>query len=102
MERIGRWTRLKAGSEEPYKEWHRKVWPELLAMNSQAGIRNYSIYLRGRELFSYLEVDDWEAAMKFLGSQEVCQRWQELMAPFMDAADAISPWQRLEEVFHQE
>jgi L-rhamnose mutarotase len=100
MVRIARWTRVKAGCEAEYTEWHRKVWPELLALNSRAGIRNYSIYLRGRELFSYLEVDDWDAAMQFLGGQEVAQKWQELMAPLMDASDVLAPWERLEEVFH--
>ena len=102
MERIARRTCVKAGCEADYKEWHRKVWPQLLALICQSGIRNYSIYMHGRELFSYLEAEDWEAAVQFLGRQEVAQKWQELMAPYMDASDVLSPWQRLEEVFHLE
>jgi len=100
MVRIARWTRVKAGCEAEYKKWHREVWPGLLALMSHAGIRNYSIYMHGRDLFSYLEVDDWDAAIQYLGQQEVAQRWQELMAPLMDASDALSPWLRIEEVFH--
>jgi L-rhamnose mutarotase len=99
MVRIARWTRVRPGCEADYQKWHREVWPELLALNSRSGIRNYSIYMHGRDLFSYLEVDDWDAAMQYLGQQEVAQRWQELMAPLMDAPDLLSPWQ-LEEVFH--
>ena len=100
IQRFGRWTRLKAGAVEEYVEWHRKVWPEILDLTSKSGIRNYSIYIHGRELFSYFEVEDYQKAIDFLAKEPAAQRWQELMAPFMDAADPIAPWQPLEEVFH--
>ncbi len=100
MQRIGRVTRLKAGAEEDYKSWHREVWPELIALISQSGIKNYTIYLSGQQLFSYLEVDDWQTAIEFLGRQPVAIEWQKLMSPFMEADDPIAPWQLLEEVFH--
>jgi L-rhamnose mutarotase len=100
MQRIGRSTRLKPGAEAEYRTWHRQVWPELLALNKQAGIRNYSIFIDGTRLFSYLEVDDFAAAAAFLERDETSRRWQALMAPFMDSDDEHSPWVLLEEVFH--
>jgi L-rhamnose mutarotase len=102
MQRIGRTTWVKPGREAEYREWHRKVWPELLALVREAGIRNYTIFMQGRQLFSYLEVGDFEKAGAVIGAAEVSARWQELMAPLMDAADAVSPWQLLEEVFHSD
>jgi len=56
----------------------------------------------GAELFSYLEVDDFEGAISHLSDSEVAARWQALMAPLMYSADAISPWAVLDEVFHQD
>lgn len=100
MPRIGRRTRLKPDAIEAYKEWHRKLWPELRALISQSGIRNYTIYLSGNELFSYLEVEDWQRAIDFLSKQDIAQEWQQLMVPLMDASDPLAPWQVLEEVFH--
>ena len=100
MERIGRWTRLKPECVEEYRRRHCQVWPEILELTRQAGIRNYSIYLHGRDLFSYLEVEDWQEAIRLLASEPVSQRWQDLMAPLMDAPDFQMPWVRLEEVFH--
>jgi len=100
MQRIGRWTRVKAGAEEEYREWHGKVWPELLDLISQTGTKNYSIFVHGRDLFSYLEVEDWQASIDFLAQESVAQKWQELMAPLMDASDSLAPWELLEEVFH--
>ena len=41
MQRIGRRTRLKPWAIGEYRDWHLKVWPELLALNVGAGIRNY-------------------------------------------------------------
>lgn len=102
MQRIGRWTRLKPGCVEEYKRWHRQVWPEIVALTRRAGVSNYSIFIHGHELFSCLEVEDWAAAIQTLASDPVSQRWQELMAPLMDAADPQMPWMPLEEVFHQD
>lgn len=102
MQRIGRRTRVKPEAIAEYRDWHRRVWPELLALNAGAGIRNYTIFMDGTDLFSYLEVDDFEAAIRHLSGSEIADRWQALMAPLMDSADAVSPWTILDEVFHQD
>ncbi len=99
MQRIGRWTRLQPGAETAYEEWHRRIGPELRALIARAGIHNYTIYRHERDLFAYLEADDWEAAGAFLAGQAPAQQWQALMAPLMDAADPLAPWVVLEEVF---
>lgn len=101
MQRIGRRTRVKPEAVAEYRDWHRHVWPELLALNRQAGIRNYTIFMDGPELFSYVEVEDFETAIAFLSRNEISGRWQALMAPLMEG-DALSPWTLLEEVFHQD
>lgn len=100
MQRVGRWTRLKAGLETEYVRTHREIWPEMKTAIAQSGITNYTCYIRGRELFSYFEVEDLEAAWDFLGNSPVAQKWQEAMAHLMDVEDEIMPWQSLEEVFH--
>jgi L-rhamnose mutarotase len=100
MQRIGRWTQLKAGLEEEYVRTHREIWPEMKEVIAQSGIHNYSVYIRGRELFSYFEVEDLQAAYDFLETQPVAQKWQQTMAHLMDVEDEIAPWQSLEEVFH--
>ena len=61
MERIGFSMRLLPGSEAEYRRRHAAVWPDLLADLRSAGARNYSIFLRGDDLFAYLEVDDFAA-----------------------------------------
>jgi L-rhamnose mutarotase len=100
--RLGRRTRVKEAALAEYREWHKKVWPELLALNTAAGVRNYTIFLDGTTLFSYCEVDDPSAAQQLMMQSELGARWQALMAPFMDADDPNAPWTELEEVFHQD
>jgi L-rhamnose mutarotase len=100
MRRVGRWTKLKAGLEAEYVRTHREIWPEMKAAIAASGIRNYSCYIRGRDLFSYFEVENLEAAWEFLGDSPVAQKWQRTMAHLMDVEDPIMPWQELEEAFH--
>jgi len=100
MQRIGRRSRLKPGKVDAYVQAHREIWPEMHEAIERSGIRNYSIYLDGLDLFAYFEVDDVERAYNFLAQQPIAQRWQESMSDYMDAEDPAHPWRVLDEVFH--
>ena len=98
--RIGRHSRLKKGCGEEYKRMHREIWPEILKLIKKAGVQNYSIFLKGRELFSYLEVDDWDKAISIMMDDPAGLRFQEAISPLMEADDPVAPWEVIEEVFH--
>ena len=49
-----------------------------------AGIRNYTIFRAGNEMFGYFETDDLAAAELYLSQQEVCTRWQDEMAELLE------------------
>lgn len=97
MVRIGRWGRLKAESVEEYIRLHREMDHELRMVHSEAGIKNYTIYRRGLDLFSYLETEDWQAALDYLNTDPLVQKWSELMRTLLDEP---VPWPLLDEVFH--
>jgi L-rhamnose mutarotase len=97
MQRIGRFGKLKPGADEEYIRLHRDFPRHLSDTLHQAGIRNFSIYIYGDELFSYLEVDDWDAAMAHLEADLQTQKWSELMRTLLEEP---LPWLVLEEVFH--
>lgn len=100
LQRIGRRTRVRPEAISAYRDWHKRIWAEIVELTREAGIRNYTIYMDGPDLFSYFEVEDLTAAMAFLSRSDLSNRWQTLMAPLMDAPVAESPWQVLEEVLH--
>jgi len=94
--------RLLPGSEAEYRRRHAAVWPDLLADLRSAGARNYSIFLRGDDLFAYLEVDDFAAFTAAMAESEANAHWQAEMAALIDPlTDPETGFhQRLDEVFH--
>ena len=84
---------------DEYVAAHRDVWPEMLAALRAAGIRNYTIFRNGSEMFGYFEADDLAAAAAAMEAHEVNARWQDAMAELLDARvpDAGPP--ALEEIF---
>jgi L-rhamnose mutarotase len=91
--------RVRPEKIDEYIEAHRNVWPEMLAALRDAGIRNYTIFRNGSEVFGYFESDNVEAAAAYLDAQEVNARWQDTMAELLDGRvpDAGPP--ALEEIF---
>ena len=80
-QRIGFTMRLLPGREAEYRRRHAAVWPELLADLRAAGARNYSIFLRGDDLFAYLEVDDFDSITERRWPRATANaRWQAEMA----------------------
>lgn len=104
MQRVGMYLRVKEGQEDPYREAHRHVWPVIYEQIELTKIRNYSIFMSGRDLFIYFEVADLETAMADLAADPENQRWQEYMAPLMDVDAGLRNGSTdfMEEVFHIE
>lgn len=102
MERIGFAMRLLPGREADYRDRHNPIWPEMTAALKAAGARNYSIFLRGDELFGYLEVEDFARFRGSMAASPVNDRWQAEMADLIDPlTDPVTGFhQRLDEVFH--
>ena len=102
MERVGFTMRVLPGQEAEYRRQHAAVWPEMLDALRAAGARDYSIFIRGSDLFAYLEVDDFAAFRVSISANPVNDRWQAEMAalidPLIDPATGFH--QRLEEIFH--
>ncbi|MFH1007759.1 MAG: L-rhamnose mutarotase [Candidatus Latescibacterota bacterium] len=69
-----------------YKRAHEPVWPEMVDALRQAGICNYSMFLRpDGMLIGYFEAEDPEESLRKVGETEVNRRWQEGMAPYFES-----------------
>ena len=84
---------------EEYVRAHREVWPEMLDALRSAGIRNYTIFRHGNQMFGYFEADDLERAAGYLEGQEVNARWQDAMAELLEERVPDEGPPRLEEIF---
>ena len=90
---------VKPDRIDEYVEAHRNVWPEMLQALRDAGIRNYSIFRSGTEMFGYFESDDLERAGAYMADQDVNDRWQDAMAELLEQRVPDGGPPPLEEVF---
>jgi L-rhamnose mutarotase len=91
--------RVRPDRIDEYVEAHRHVWPDMLDALRGAGIRNYTIFRSGTEVFGYFEGDDLASAEEYLARQEVCTRWQDAMASLLDERVPDGGPPPLEEIF---
>ena len=91
-------------AHDEYRRRHDAIWPELVAVLRDHGVREYSIYLDARRslLFAHVELESqerWDA----IASTSVCRRWWAFMRDVMPSNPDNSPVATpLTEVFHLE
>jgi L-rhamnose mutarotase len=95
--------KIKPGVEKEYKRRHDEIWPEMAKVLKQAGISNYSIFLKDDlTLFAYLEVEDLEK-QKALSKNPTVRKWWDYMADIMEVNPDNSPVAKdLKQVFFLE
>jgi L-rhamnose mutarotase len=98
-QRAGFVLRVRPDRIDEYVEAHSSVWPEMRNALRVAGIRNYTIFRAGTQVFGYFEADDLDAAERYLAAQEVCTRWQNEMAELLEERVPDGGPPALEQIF---
>ncbi len=103
MEKYAWKALLIEGKLEEYKRRHREIWPEMKAVLEKSGIRNYSIWIVGNEIFGYYECEngaDFAAAAQ--KNSEVVDRWNEYMKDvmYMEMDPVTGAQPKLEQVWN--
>lgn len=83
MERYAWKATVLPGKLEEYKHRHDNIWPEMKEVLAKAGIRNYTIWNVGNDLFGYYECDSVAEAAKIQAESPVVDRWNEYMKDVM-------------------
>ena len=88
-----------------YIEYHKAVWPEVIASLKRVGISEMKIYLHGRRLFMYMEtVDEFDPArdlQRYMDSSRVV-KWDELMRTYQQPVPGAKPnewWAPMQQVW---
>jgi L-rhamnose mutarotase len=102
MQRRAFTMKLKPGFEDEYLKRHNEIWPELSALLTGAGIRDYSIFLdRGSGTLFALQKLTENNTSDDLPHHPIMKRWWAYMADIMETNPDNSPvTHALEEVFH--
>ena len=80
MEKYAWKATIKEGCLEEYIKRHKEIWPEMKEVLKQAGIKNYTIWNVGLEMFGYYECEKGiEYASKIQNESEVVKKWDEYM-----------------------
>ncbi len=102
MLRIAFKMKLYPGQAEEYRRRHDALWPELVDLLREKGIREYSIFLEEEThaLFGVLDIGQ-PTNLHELRSHPIMQRWWAYMADIMEANPDHSPVTvPLQEVFY--
>jgi L-rhamnose mutarotase len=99
MARVAWTARVRADRIEEYERAHAAVWPEVLALISSAGVRNYSIFRYQERLFGYYECDDPEGARAVMEAGERELGWTAAMSELFEPEVAERGADYLPEIF---
>lgn len=84
MEKYAWKAEILDGKKDEYVRRHNEIWQEMKDVLAKAGIRNYSIWVCGNELFGYYECEKGvEYASRVQRESEVVERWNEYMKDVM-------------------
>lgn len=105
MQRVGSVLKVKPEFLEAYKDYHERVWPEVLALISDCNVRNYSIFLKDNFLFAYFEYHGTDRKGDFakMAAHPRMQEWWSIMEPMQEPLESRKEgewWAEMEEVFH--
>ncbi len=105
MKRVSFVLKVRPERLDEYREQHKRVWPEMLQVLTEAGWHNYSLFVRDDGLlFGYFETPvSLQAAQAAMANTQINRRWQEFMAPFFESQENARPdemFLELTEIFH--
>jgi L-rhamnose mutarotase len=91
---------------ETYREYHRRVWPEVLESLRTSGVIDMQIYLLGRRLVMVADLKDGadlrRAFETRIASHPRVAEWEKLMMSLQQPAPGAGPgdwWTAMEPVF---
>lgn len=102
MKRFIMYSKLKPEKIDDYVKMHAEPWPELLELLSSCNITNYSISIRGDELYTYYEYvgTDYEADTQRMDNDEIMLKWRSMSKPCFLYHEQGKYYEDLKEIFY--
>lgn len=88
-----------------YKQHHAAVWPTVEASLRRVGVRLIRIFLRGRQLFMYMEVEDNFDPSTYVEQylqEPLAAEWENLMRELQEPVPGARPgewWASMEQIY---
>ena len=68
---------------EQYIDIHVNVWPEIVRVIKESGVRDEQIYFYKNFSIVFWDCDDLEAAVKFQDATEIFEKWNTTIRPWL-------------------
>ena len=93
---------IKHEKVQEYVELHKNAWPEILEIISESNYHNYSISIRGNQLYTYYEYtgNDYEADTKKMNENPIMKKWHTFTKPCFLRDENGNAYKELEEIFY--
>ncbi|GAA1730805.1 L-rhamnose mutarotase [Isoptericola hypogeus] len=94
-------SRLRPGAVEGYRDAHARIPDDLDASFARVGIRAWTIWRSGENLFHLVDCDDLDAALEALEDDPANVAWQASIGRWVevfrdaDGADRLAPLERV-------
>jgi len=89
MARIAFHLKIRDGKHDEYREEHEDV-PEALEsayLDSDAGLKTYSVFEKDGHAFGYMEVEDSDVIYEVMAESDAQAEWGETMEPVLESAE---------------
>lgn len=84
MEKYAWRAKVKADKIDEYKRRHDEIWPEMITVLKDAGIKNYTIWLSGNDLFGYYECEKGISyAANVQSVSTIVRKWDDYMSDIL-------------------
>lgn len=70
----------RPGMEQEYIKRHEAVWPEVIRALREAGLSNFTTFMKDNQLFAFIEADDFRASWAKFQANPDTQRWEKYMS----------------------
>lgn len=74
----------RPGTEAEYTERHKNVWPGVIQALKNAGLSNFTTFMKGNQLYATIEADgDFRLAWAKFQADPETQRWEKYMGEIL-------------------
>lgn len=92
--------KIAKGKEKMYDERHKNVCQDLLSTLKNAGVKNYSIFRDGTDIFGYWECDNLSGTLSSINNSSSNDNWQKFMSDVIQTPSEKRTGEGMKEVFH--
>lgn len=102
MKRFILYARLKPDKKEEYVHLHKNAWQEIYEVIAESNFHNYSIAIRGDELYTYYEYtgNDYDADKAKMDNNPIMKKWHLHTKPCFLRDENGNAYEEMQEIFY--